>query len=218
MGIPSDDNASPDAGSRQRGPVIVRLAQPDDASALGTLLASALAAKYRPTLGPHAAEALAAVISDELRGFGHGYWVAEREAVIVGGAHLAIAGDPAPRGVARRLAPIVGWARALWTLCALSLLAHGPLSDDEAYVGEVAVDPAERRQGIATDLMSRLTTEAARHGKARMTLWVTTDNTAALALYARLGFEPRADRRWHVGRWIFGSPGVTLMEKRLTTP
>jgi ribosomal protein S18 acetylase RimI-like enzyme len=218
MGIPDHDNLSADAERRQRAPVLIRIATPDDAPALGDLLASALAAKYGPTLGPKAAEALASVISNDLRGPRHGYWVADRDAAVVGSAHLALAGDSPPRGMTRRLARVVGWRRALWTLAALSVLAHGPLADDEAYVGEVAVEATARRQGIALQIMNRLVVEAARLGKTRMTLLVTTDNAPAIELYTLLGFTPRSTRRWTVGRWIFGSPGATLMEKRIVEP
>ena len=211
----SDDNRS--AGSRPGDPPVplVRHAAPGDAEALGMLLAGALAAKYRPALGRRAAQALTAVIAADLAQPRHGYVVAAQDGRIVGTAHLAIAEDPPPTGVARRLAREVGWWRAIWALGALSILAHGPLRDDEAYVGEVAVASDMRRRGVGEQMMTRLDEIARAQGKARMTLWVTDDNVPALALYARLGFTARDARRWRFGRVVFGSPGIHLLEKRL---
>ena len=71
----------------------------------------------------------------------------------MGAAHMAVAEDPPPHGVARRLADVIGWPRTLWALGALSILAHGPLAEDEAYVGEVAVAADARRQGVGAMLM-----------------------------------------------------------------
>jgi ribosomal protein S18 acetylase RimI-like enzyme len=130
---------------------------------------------------------------------------------------MATAEDVPPSGVAHRLAHVIGWSRALWALGALSILAHGPLEDDEAYVGELAVADGERRKGIGALLMRRLDEQAALLGKSRITLWVTNDNDAARALYAQLGFTAHTERRWHLGRLIFNSRGAILMEKRLTS-
>ncbi len=214
--LSSEHNASSVGGSAERRPVVIRHAEPDDAPALGALLASALWAKYRPTLGRRAADALALVIADDLSASGHGYWVAAQDGRVVGAAHLAVAEDAPPHGVARRLANVIGWPRTLWALGALSILAHGPLADDEAYVGELAVAADARRQGVAALLMARLDRAARERGKSHMTLWVTDDNAPARALYAQLGFSDRLARHWRVGRLVFGSAGATLMEKQIT--
>jgi ribosomal protein S18 acetylase RimI-like enzyme len=214
-GISSEDNASAPATRPDPAATTIRLAVYADAGAVGALLANALAPKYRPTLGRQAAAALTSIIGYELRSSTHGYWVAERDAQVIGAAHLATAEDQPPTGVARRLAHVVGWTRALWALGALSILAHGPLEADEAYVGELAVAPEARRQGVGLMLMRHLDQAATAQGKSRITLWVTDDNSAARALYAGLGFTERADRRWHLGRLIFNSRGAILMEKRL---
>lgn len=211
----SDDNRSEGPRPEQPAAPVVRLARPGDAEEVGVLLAEALGAKYRPTLGRRAAQALTAVIAADLVLPGHGYVVATHAGRIVGTAHVAVAEDPAPTGVARRLAREVGWIRATWALGALSILAHGPLRSDEAYVGEVAVAADMRRRGVGEQLMTRLDEIARERGKSRMTLWVTDDNGPALALYARLGFTHRDARRWRFGRMVFGSPGMQLLEKRL---
>jgi ribosomal protein S18 acetylase RimI-like enzyme len=214
-GISSEHNASTSAARRDPPGTQIRPAHYADAPAVGALLASALAPKYRPTLGRRAAEALTRVIGHELRASAHGYWVAERDAQVIGAAHLATVEDPPAVGVARRLAQVVGWTRTLWALGALSILSHGPLAEDEAYIGELAVASAARRQGVALMLMRHLDAQAAALGKSRVTLWVTDDNDAARALYVGLGFTEHSDRRWRLGRLIFKSRRAILMEKRL---
>lgn len=65
---------------------------------------------------------------------------------------------------------------------------------DELHVNTIAVLPALRRRGLATELMQHAMTEAVRHGVTRATLEVRRSNTAALALYERLGFRVCAVR------------------------
>jgi ribosomal protein S18 acetylase RimI-like enzyme len=213
--ISDEHNVSAPTPGRQSIPTVIRPAMFADAEAVGVLLASALEAKYRPTLGRRAAAALTNVIRDELRTPPHGYWVAERGGSIIAAAHLATAEDAPAVGLAQRLSQIIGWTRTIWALSALSILAHGPLEDDEAYIGELAVAAHARRQGVAATLMGQLDVHATALGKTRLTLWVTHDNAPARALYADLGFSERARRTWRVGRLVFGSPGALLMEKRL---
>lgn len=59
---------------------------------------------------------------------------------------------------------------------------------DESAITNVAVDAAYRRQGVAAALISELSSRAATRGVARITLEVRVSNTAAIALYERLGF------------------------------
>jgi ribosomal protein S18 acetylase RimI-like enzyme len=51
------------------------------------------------------------------------------------------------------------------------------------------VDPAARRRGVATTMLAALARAAGRAGAASLHLQTDTDNTAALALYERHGFE-----------------------------
>ncbi|KAF0207810.1 MAG: tRNA (adenosine(37)-N6)-threonylcarbamoyltransferase complex transferase subunit TsaD [Actinomycetota bacterium] len=62
------------------------------------------------------------------------------------------------------------------------------LAPDGAHIMDLAVTPEARRLGVARGLMLHLAREAADRGVARMTLEVGAGNTAALALYASLGF------------------------------
>ena len=65
---------------------------------------------------------------------------------------------------------------------------------DELHVNTLAVRPAARRTGLATTLMRDVMAEAAAAGATKATLEVRASNTAALALYTRLGFHVAAQR------------------------
>ncbi|MGP8299318.1 GNAT family N-acetyltransferase [Streptomyces inhibens] len=68
--------------------------------------------------------------------------------------------------------------------------AIGRLVVDGRWAGFAAieVDPAERRQGLATLVMAALAERALDEGASAAYLQVETDNAGALALYDRLGF------------------------------
>jgi [ribosomal protein S18]-alanine N-acetyltransferase len=65
---------------------------------------------------------------------------------------------------------------------------------DELHINTLAVDRAERRKGLATALLRHVLAEAAAEGAGKATLEVRASNSAALALYARLGFRITAKR------------------------
>jgi ribosomal protein S18 acetylase RimI-like enzyme len=196
--------------------VVVRPARAEDAAALADILMEALGVKYRPALGPRSRDALEAVIVREVETGASGYVVAEAGGALVGAAHLAVAEDPRPDGVTRAMADVVGRRRAMWASVVLSLLAHGPLARDEAYIGELGVRARARRSGVARRLLTHLEQTARELGKRRLTLWVTVDNDPALALYRGAGFREVDRRRWLLGGVLFGSRGAVLMEKTLT--
>jgi N-acetylglutamate synthase len=64
-----------------------------------------------------------------------------------------------------------------------------------ASLTAIAVDPAWRRRGLAKAITSALCSAAAAHGAGHVLLQVAEDNTAALTLYADLGFCP--SHRYH---------------------
>jgi [ribosomal protein S18]-alanine N-acetyltransferase len=66
---------------------------------------------------------------------------------------------------------------------------------DAWHVMNVAVEPEQRRRGIATALLDRLFELTADDGRRGYTLEVRVSNTSAIALYERLGFESRGIRR-----------------------
>jgi ribosomal-protein-alanine N-acetyltransferase len=65
---------------------------------------------------------------------------------------------------------------------------------DELHINTLAVAPDERRKGLATLLLRSVLAEALKEGARKATLEVRASNTAALALYERLGFRVTATR------------------------
>ncbi len=71
---------------------------------------------------------------------------------------------------------------------------------DEAEILTLAVRPADRRRGIATDLVARGASVAAMQGATRLFLEVAEDNAAARALYERAGFVEAGRRPRYYAR------------------
>jgi [ribosomal protein S18]-alanine N-acetyltransferase len=65
---------------------------------------------------------------------------------------------------------------------------------DELHINTLAVAPEFRRRGLATALLQAVMAEAETEGAMKATLEVRASNTAALALYERLGFRISARR------------------------
>jgi ribosomal protein S18 acetylase RimI-like enzyme len=80
---------------------------------------------------------------------------------------------------------------------------HGPTT---VYVSDLWVDLPARGQGIARELMRRVSEAAAAHGSTHVVLDVDSKNTAAIAFYEALGFEE--------GAKILRSPLDKLLERR----
>jgi ribosomal-protein-alanine N-acetyltransferase len=66
---------------------------------------------------------------------------------------------------------------------------------DAWHVMNVAVDPGERRKGIASALLTRLFELTADESRRGYTLEVRVSNIGAIKLYERLGFRSRGVRR-----------------------
>jgi len=66
---------------------------------------------------------------------------------------------------------------------------------DAWHVMNVAVDPAHRRQGIASLLLNRLFELTSGRSRRGYTLEVRVSNAGAIKLYEELGFRPRGVRR-----------------------
>jgi ribosomal-protein-alanine N-acetyltransferase len=94
-------------------------------------------------------------------------------------------------GVAGRV-PTVSWVVARLDG---AVVGHAVIScaGDIAELQRIAVDPACRRQGIASALLAAVV-EAAGSGCDRLLLEVRSDNAGALAFYAARGFA-EVDRR-----------------------
>ena len=65
---------------------------------------------------------------------------------------------------------------------------------DELHINTLAVDPSQRRKGLALRLIRHVLSDAAASGATRATLEVRRSNEAALGLYRRLGFTVEAVR------------------------
>lgn len=195
--------------------MLVRDARADDADAVAAIVADGLAAKYRPALGDAAARGIAALVRHDLEaGSGSRHLVAELDGRIAGAVHLVIGGAPPP-GMTATLVRAVGPWTALRAIVVLSLLAHEGVRSDEAYLDELAVAPWARRRGVGRALLEACVREGRRAGRRRLTLWVTTDNAPARALYAAAGFEETRRRRLLAGRLVFRTPGASLMARPL---
>lgn len=66
---------------------------------------------------------------------------------------------------------------------------------DEGYINNVAVRPEYRRRGIASALISLLIEQAREIGLSFLTLEVRESNSAAIAVYEKLGFGPVGRRK-----------------------
>ena len=73
---------------------------------------------------------------------------------------------------------------------------------DVADLTRIAVRPAERRSGVARDMLAALLAEASERGALRMMLEVDQTNEAALGLYRSVGFEEVARRRDYYGQGV----------------
>jgi ribosomal protein S18 acetylase RimI-like enzyme len=103
---------------------------------------------------------------------------------------------PEPEVIAARLGPLLEGGEVTVVLGGagpdgLALMRFKPSlwSDGlEAYLEELYVVPHLRGQGIGTAMMERAMDLARDRGATRMDLGTSTDDTAARALYERLGF------------------------------
>lgn len=207
MDVPARRDAEP--------PVVVTPATAADVDALAALLRVALADKYRAAFGRHAHAAIAALARAELAAGVRGYVVARRGDDVVGAAHVSVSDDSGTVDWSGTLRRAIGWPGSVRADVVLSVLAHGPLSADEAYIGEVAVRADARRAGVASALLHAVEREAAARGRTLLSLWVTVENDGAIALYRHAGFRPVTTRRWPLGRRLFRAWGATLMHKRI---
>ncbi|HEY4315717.1 MAG TPA: GNAT family N-acetyltransferase, partial [Actinomycetes bacterium] len=70
------------------------------------------------------------------------------------------------------------------------------LDGDWAFFGDLTVQPAARRRGLARTVMAAVTAWSAERGASVMLLQVLADNEPAQALYASLGFERHHSYRY----------------------
>lgn len=119
-----------------------------------------------------------------------------------------------------RLAYSLGTLLLLWTLPWVHMLVArrgsdilgcviGDRTSDGGRVINLAVDPDARRLGIGTALLAAIE-QALPHGD--MTLMVQPENSAARALYRRVGYADEAELSNYYGP---GRPGVWMRKTRV---
>ena len=98
-------------------------------------------------------------------------------------------------------------------------LVHCEFVLDEAHISSVAVTQSRRRRGIGEKLMLALFEEAKKRGCCVIFLDVRKSNTAAVALYKKLGFtvlgEQAGAYRTVEGGKIVGRENALVMGKKL---
>jgi ribosomal-protein-alanine N-acetyltransferase len=85
---------------------------------------------------------------------------------------------------------------------------------DELHINNLAVDPAHRRAGIASALLTFVLAEGVRLGADRATLEVRRSNDAARCLYERFGFTVAGVRRAYYTRPV--EDALVLWRERLS--
>jgi [ribosomal protein S18]-alanine N-acetyltransferase len=96
------------------------------------------------------------------------------------------------RGLMRRPSAALSVAEVEEVLAGFSVVWFAA---DEAELGDLAVEPAFRRRGVARALLARVLAECAARGARTLYLEVRESNAAARALYERAGFEMVGRRR-----------------------
>lgn len=83
---------------------------------------------------------------------------------------------------------VVSGGPSVWFATAPGAIGRVAVDGPWALFGAVEVDPAHRRQGLGTAVMAALARQAYAEGATAAYLQVSVDNSAARALYDRLGF------------------------------
>lgn len=86
---------------------------------------------------------------------------------------------------------------------------------DEAEILTLAVAPDRRRGGVATALLAQAERHLAAGGTRVLHLEVSTENTAALALYERAGYTETGRRKGYYRATDHRRADAVLMAKRL---
>ncbi|MEU1704856.1 GNAT family N-acetyltransferase [Streptomyces sp. NPDC005706] len=101
------------------------------------------------------------------------------------------------KGVSEVALRVLGGGPSVWFATVPGAAGEAPAAIGRCVVdgrwagfAAVEVDPARRRQGLATEVMAALARRALDEGASAAWLQVESDNEGARGLYARLGFAP----------------------------
>ncbi len=92
------------------------------------------------------------------------------------------------------------------------------LSEDEAWLEGILVDPRERRQGVGRMLVSRALVASRERGAAVARLFTEADNRAAHALFATFGFTRVAEVRRYYAEALTPDGLLELAQEQTTEP
>jgi ribosomal protein S18 acetylase RimI-like enzyme len=133
------------------------------------------------------------------------------------GALLGIAGFKTPQGSFAAGKPadlraVYGHFGAWWRQTLLGWLSDG-VDNDRFLLDGLCVDAPARSQGLGTALLSAISAEARTRGYSAVRLDVVTDNTRAIALYKRLGFDVVGRQQIGLLRHVFGFSAALTMSR-----
>jgi ribosomal protein S18 acetylase RimI-like enzyme len=195
---------------------VVRRAMAADAPAIARVVARAFKDKFHPAFGTEekAIRALTPYIGAEMTRRGNHVFVAVIGEEIVGSVSVCTQRSSVSgvTGMFYHAVGLWGTVRALFVLSFLSDPAPGP---DEAYVEVLGVAPEYQGRGVGRALMIAAEEMARSLHKRRLTLYVTSNNRTAQALYLSRGLKVKRRSSSLVGRVLFHAPGFWRMEKTL---
>src|SRR5918992_286141 len=174
----------------------VRLAEPEEDSAIAALVVEGFLDKFRSIYGRRMDRSLK--IMEKWIGLEHASG-GVTSLVIEGYSATELAGsvgirtadsreDVLARGLWRTLSRNLGFPRAVWATTLLSYPRYSATSS-EAYIERLVISPEFRRQGMARRLLAAAEDLAREAGKRTVGLHVSGNNLPALRLYEDEGYE-----------------------------
>ena len=200
----------------------VRLAEPEEDSAIAALVVEGFLDKFRPIFGRRMDRSVK--IMEKWIGLEHasggvmslvieGYTATEL-AGSVGVRTVEARDDVLARGLWRNLSRNLGFARAVWASTLLSYPRYSSPSS-EAYVERLVVSPAFRRHGMARRLLSAAEDLARGAGKKTIGLHVSANNLPALRLYENEGYEEISRQRSYLTSYFLNIREWLYLKKEL---
>ena len=200
----------------------VRLAEPEEDSAIAALVVEGFLDKFRPIFGRRMDRSVR--IMERWIGLEHasggvtslvieGYTSTEL-AGSVGVRTLDSRDEVLARGLWHNLNRNLGFPRALWASTLLSYPRYSSPSS-EAYVERLVVSPAFRRHGMARRLLSAAEDLARDSGKETIGLHVSANNLPALRLYENEGYEEVSRQRSYLTGYFLSIREWLYLKKEL---